>query len=139
MEKTVVTIGTFDGVHVGHQAVLRQTAELGQALRSPTIAYSFAFPPRCVIARKGKRCLLLPDWAKRELLLKYVDQVRQTDFAHVQNLLPEQFLRHVLSDQLRCRALVVGERFRFGRSRAGSIGLLRRFGKAKGGNPKGLV
>jgi riboflavin kinase/FMN adenylyltransferase len=133
MGSTVVTIGTFDGIHIGHQAILQRTGEIGQAEHAITVAYTFALPPRFAIESRGKkRYLLLPDQAKRKLLQQYVAKVEQTDFMAVQHLSAKQFVRQILQEELVTHTVVVGEHFRFGHKREGDVNMLQRIGKDAG-------
>lgn len=137
MEGTVVTVGTFDGLHLGHQAILRRVRELARERNLQAVAYTFAFPPRHAAQESaGEKQtaphLLLPQSAKRKLLIQYVDRVEQADFAVVRNLAPRQFVQQVLREQLAARAIVVGESFQFGRDREGNVPLLHQIGKEHG-------
>ena len=127
MAGTVITIGTFDGVHLGHQAVLRQTTELSIEQNLASIAYTFPFPQKQI-----KPCLLLPQSIKVKLLNEYVDQVITTEFPTIQDLSPKQFFDEIIIKQLSCRAIVVGESFRFGHDRTGDLSLLKNLGKEQG-------
>lgn len=127
MAGTVITIGTFDGVHLGHQAALRQTAELSGEQNLASIAYTFPFPQNQI-----KPCLLLPQSIKVKLLNEYVDQVITTEFPTIQDLSPKQFFDQIIIKQLSCRAIVVGESFRFGHDRTGDLSLLENLGKKQG-------
>jgi len=127
MAGTVITIGTFDGVHLGHQAILRQTAELSSEQNLASIAYTFPFPPKQI-----KPCLLLPQSIKVKLLNEYVDQVMTTEFTAIQDLSPKQFFDKIIMKQLNCQAIVVGESFRFGHDRTGNLSLLKNLGKKQG-------
>ena len=134
MEGTVITVGTFDGLHLGHQAILQRLRTIACEKRLSGIAYTFAFPPRHVSQHQTKEghappSLLLPQSAKRKLLEQYVDRVEQADFVSVRNCSARQFIRNVLLAQFAVRAIVVGEAFRFGRDREGNVPLLRQFGK----------
>ena len=94
MAGTVITIGTFDGVHLGHQAALRQTAELSSEQNLASIAYTFPFPQNQI-----NPCLLLPQSIKVKLLSEYVDQVITTEFPTIQDLSPKQFFDEIIIKQ----------------------------------------
>lgn len=123
MGRDVVTIGTFDGVHRGHQAVLdtaRRSARLGGG---SCTAYTFDVPPRAV-TEGGEAQLLLPPSTKRLLLETWVDRVIEAPFPKVRDRSPRSFVSDVLVGTLAARAVVVGESFRFGVGRSGDIGTL---------------
>jgi len=137
MEGTVITVGTFDGLHLGHQAILQQLQTIAREKNLPAVAYTFAFPPRYAIRdpmwkTQPPPCLLLPQSAKRKLLEQYVDRVEPADFATVKNLSAKQFIHNLLLEQFAARTIVVGESFQFGRDREGNVSLLRQIGKEQG-------
>lgn len=128
--KSVVTIGTFDGIHLGHQALLNRARSWARELDAESVAYTFPKPPRNYL-RTAKE-LILPASKKLELLADYVDRVEIADFLQLQPLKPEDFARSILLDQLRATAVVVGENFRFGKDRAGNSEVLTQLGDSLG-------
>jgi len=122
--KSVVAIGTFDGVHRGHQLILTQLGEIARKERLDQVAYAFIFPPRLAV-RGETRGLLLPEEVKVTLLKRYVDRVERVSFADVSGISPGVFVRDVLIEKLAARAVVVGQSFRFGHDRAGDLSLLQ--------------
>lgn len=122
--KSVVAIGTFDGVHRGHQLILTHLSEIARKERFEQVAYAFIFPPRLAV-RGETRGLLLPEETKVTLLKRYVDRVERVSFADVSGIAPDVFVRDVLIERLAARAVVVGQSFRFGHDRAGNLSLLQ--------------
>ncbi len=125
--KTVVAIGNFDGVHSGHQSVLREAMAMGDL---PLVVITF-WPHPMSVLRPDKAPKLLGDLATRLELLKAVGahEVRVVNFTEaVAALSPEEFVeRFVLPlDPVR---VVVGENFRFGRRAAGDVAELARLGE----------
>jgi len=129
---TVVCIGTFDGVHVGHQAILSRVREVAGARGLASIAYAFDAPPRWTQAGEPDRTLLLPRATKRALLQAYVDRVIPVALADVRHIEPAAFAEAILVEQLQARVVVVGEGFRFGRDRGGTVEDLERHGSRLG-------
>ncbi len=119
----VVTIGTFDGVHRGHQSVLAAARRATALHGGRCVAYTFDVPPRAVTGGGDAQLLLLPS-TKRILLGAWVDRVIEAPFLEVRDRSPRAFARDVLIDELAARAVVVGESFRFGVGRSGDVGLL---------------
>ena len=118
-----VAIGTFDGVHRGHRAVIEQAIELG--LRSTVV--TFHPHPRAVL---GYEVSLLTTLERRIELIADIgpDELVVVDFTPaLSRLAPEAFVRTVLAP-LGTRVLVAGEDFRFGAGRRGDLDLLRRLG-----------
>ncbi len=123
---TVVTIGTFDGVHLGHQALLRRARERARAQKLESVALTFDRPPQNYLGRP--KPLLMPLEKKLALLRRFVDRVEVLSFPAVQALPPEAFAERVLRQELKAVAVVVGEGFRFGRDRQGDAQTLKALG-----------
>ena len=120
--ETVVAIGSFDGVHLGHQALLAQLRARARHYRVPSVVYTFD-PPTRVLTQGVEYLSTLPE--KLELLARYgMDECVAVPFTAEFAARPkEAFLDDLRS--LRPRALVVGEDFYFGRGRAGGVADLR--------------
>ncbi|WP_019587773.1 riboflavin biosynthesis protein RibF [Deinococcus apachensis] len=120
--ETVVAIGSFDGVHLGHQALLAQLKARGREHRVPTVVYTFD-PPTRVLTQGVEFLSTLPE--KLDLLARYgIDETVAVPFTAEFAARPkEAFLDDLRT--LRPRALVVGEDFHFGRGRAGGLADLR--------------
>lgn len=123
MGSNVVTIGTFDGVHRGHQDVLAAARRTSERLGAASLAYTFDVPPRTVAEGDAVR-LLLPPSTKRRLLARWVDRVIEAPFDEVRDLAPREFVRDILQGTLDAQAVVVGESFRFGAGRSGDVAAL---------------
>lgn len=119
---TVVAIGSFDGVHLGHQALLAQLKAKAREYRVPSVVYTFD-PPTKVLTKGVEYLSTLPE--KLDLLTVYgIDETVAVPFT------PEFAARDksaFLDDLrlLRPRAVVVGEDFYFGKARAGGVDDLR--------------
>lgn len=129
-----VTIGNFDGVHRGHQAVLMHLAERARVLGVPTLVLLFEpqpaeyFQPATAPARltrlREKIELLRAQPVDRVLCLRFGATLAQRE--------PEQFIDEVLVQALQTKYVVVGDDFRFGRARRGDMAMLRAFGSRRG-------
>ena len=128
----VITIGTFDGVHTGHRAILSMAWQRAQELDLSSTAYTFLRPPRSYAPEAPRRILLLPPQVKRRLLSRYVDRIVDAEFAEIRDLSPTAFFREILVSRLRAREIVVGEGFRFGHRREGTAETLQSLGKDHG-------
>jgi len=131
-EAATVTIGTFDGIHLGHQAILAEVRRQSERRGVAGVAYAFAVPPRHQIAGEPGRCLLLPESVKIRLIESAVDRVVRATFSEVRTYLPKQFAERILVDRLRAVSVVVGPSFRFGAERAGGSEVLRTLGDRLG-------
>ncbi len=132
--RCVATIGNFDGVHLGHQAVLGQLAEKADALDLPLVVVTFepqpeeyfrpdAAPPR--LTRLREKVQALRRYAVDRLLVLRFD----ARFAAQE---PQAFIDRVLVGGLGVRYLVIGDDFRFGKQRAGDFSMLRGAGREHG-------
>jgi riboflavin kinase/FMN adenylyltransferase len=133
--RTVVALGNFDGVHLGHQAVLRRAVEVGREGGWRVIAATFHPHPRAVLAPGSEPGLLTTLDLRREALFRYgADEVRVIRFDEaLSKKSPEEFVGDVLVGEIGVAAVVVGENFRFGHRAAGDVGDLRRIMRGYGG------
>lgn len=123
-----VAIGVFDGVHVGHQALVRGLVERARAARGTALACTFDPPPIEVLA-PGAPPSRLSEIDERALLLEGLGATSvvfhcTTEFL---DLPPEEFARR-LKDAGDIREVCVGEDFQFGKDRGGNVDTLRRLG-----------
>ncbi len=120
--ETVVAVGSFDGVHLGHQALIAQVKAKAREHRVPSVVYTFD-PPTRVLTQGVEFLSTLPE--KLDLLARYgVDETIATSFTAEFAARPkEAFLDDLRT--LRPRTVVVGEDFHFGRGRAGGVEDLR--------------
>ena len=131
---SVVCIGAFDGLHLGHRALVRQAAARASALGLPLVALSFEPLPREFFAPDAPPPrLLLPRARFEGLRMLGADVVGFLRFdARLAAMSPEAFVRQVLVDRLHAREVWVGPGFRFGNRRAGDIATLRALGDTRG-------
>jgi riboflavin kinase/FMN adenylyltransferase len=133
-EPSVVAIGVFDGLHLGHQAVLAQLVELADQYDATPTVVTFDPSPATVLA---------PDRAPRQLAtieqrLDGLDalgvrQVRVLTFSkELASESARDFIERVLVHDLRTRCVIVGEDFHFGHNREGNLAFLRDTGAASG-------
>ncbi len=131
-----VTIGNFDGVHLGHQALAAATRQLARQVRGPAVVVTFDPPPHRVLhPDSGPPRPPLTTLSDRAALLQTcgIDHVvvLQTSPALLA-LSPEAFFEDILCRQLGAKAVVEGYDFRFGRGRAGTNETLRTLCAASG-------
>ncbi|MFN0160357.1 MAG: bifunctional riboflavin kinase/FAD synthetase [Burkholderiales bacterium] len=130
----VVTIGNFDGVHLGHQALLSELAAARARHDAPSCVITFEPHPREFFAPQTAPVRLSSLREKLELLAAQgVDRVQLCRFNHVFASLPAaDFIDRVLVAGLGTRWVMIGEDFRFGAKRGGDLALLRHAGQAAG-------
>jgi riboflavin kinase/FMN adenylyltransferase len=125
-----VTIGNFDGVHRGHQALVRATVVHARATGGAAVALTFdPHPARVLAPDRVPPALSSPAQKAERLEALGVDTLVVLPFTRaVADLSPEAFARDVLAEALGARHVVVGETFRFGHRQAGDAAVLARLG-----------
>jgi riboflavin kinase / FMN adenylyltransferase len=129
-----VAIGTFDGVHVGHRALIARAREAAGERGGTTVVLTFAPPPVRVLAPARAPALITTPARKWELLAEAgADACVVEPFtAELAAWSAEDFVREILVARLHARAVVVGESFTYGRDRAGTPATLAASGRALG-------
>ncbi|MFL5401711.1 MAG: bifunctional riboflavin kinase/FAD synthetase [Gemmatimonadales bacterium] len=129
-----VTVGSFDGVHLGHQAVLREIDRRARAAGRASVLVTFDPHPLEVVHPDAAPPLLTTGPERLEILaqspLDYVVILRFD--RHLAGLPPEGFVREVLLERCHLRELVIGHDHGFGRGRSGDVETLRRLGASLG-------
>jgi len=131
---SVVTIGVFDGVHVGHRKIIAETVRRARRLGLRSVLVTFD-PHPLKVTRPGGAPPTLISLNHRIALMKDmgVDAVVVANFTKATaSLMPHEFAKDFLVDTLRVREVVVGSDFRFGAGRMGDVKLLSFLGAAYG-------
>ena len=129
-----IALGNFDGVHLGHQAVLKAAAEAGARLGAPLAAATFQPMPREVFAPNGAPFRLQSSRQRaRALQAAGAQHVFEIHFDHaLSQLSDERFSADILAGKLGAKLVCVGEDFRYGADRAGNIERLKTQGAQLG-------
>jgi riboflavin kinase/FMN adenylyltransferase len=129
-----LAIGNFDGVHIGHQALLRSAKAFATANGLAPSVLTFDPHPTAIVAPERKPLLICTLEQRLELLRAAgAEQVLVLPFnEQVAQLTPEQFIRQILVDVLHTKAVFVGRNFRFGHKQAGTPETLREWGQRLG-------
>lgn len=128
-----VAIGNFDGVHLGHRALIARTRELAEANDALAVALTFDPHPSAVVGKGGPPMLCSLERRLELLAAAGVDAVVVEPFTPaLANLAPHAFVDDVLLFALRARAIVVGYDFTYGQGRAGTTDALRAHGARAG-------
>jgi len=127
----VATIGNFDGVHLGHQAVLGQLAEKADELNLPLTVVTFEPQPQEVFRPEQAPPRLTRFREKVQALRRYaVDRVLVLHFnKRFSKQSPDEFIQRLLVNGLGVKYLVIGDDFRFGKDRAGDFAMLQAAGR----------
>ncbi len=130
----VVTIGVYDGVHIGHRKILGELQLYADELRLPSVVVTFHPHPAAIVHPDAVPPLICSLERRLELLEENgVDVVVVVEFdQHFRNEEAQEFIDRVLVDSLHAKAVIVGSDFRFGRERAGDVEMLKIFGEKRG-------
>jgi riboflavin kinase/FMN adenylyltransferase len=128
LDKAVVTSGTFDGVHVGHQKILRRLKEIAAACNGETVVLTFWPHPRLVLHPEDTGLKLLNTFEEKAELLKEqgVQHLIRIPFTkEFSQLSGEEFISKILVDTIGTKKLVIGYDHHFGKNREGSFEQLK--------------
>jgi riboflavin kinase / FMN adenylyltransferase len=130
----VLTIGNFDGVHVGHQEILRTARRLAEDRGTKMAVMTFEPHPVAILHPEKAPGVLTPLPLKLHLLKDYADDciIVLEDNRHLLSLSPEDFVEEFLMPTIRPAVIVEGDDFNFGAGRTGDVDTLRRIGKDRG-------
>ncbi|MEU2431144.1 bifunctional riboflavin kinase/FAD synthetase [Streptomyces sp. NPDC007861] len=129
--RSVVTIGSYDGVHRGHQLIIGRAVERARELGVPSVVVTFDPHPSEVVRPGSHPPLLAPHHRRAELMAELgVDAVLILPFtSEFSKLSPADFIVKVLVDKLHACAVIEGPNFRFGHRAAGNVDLLAELGR----------
>ena len=133
-KKSIVTIGTFDGVHIGHKRILEKIIISAKELNCESVSLTFFPHPRMILQENSFVKLLNTMEEKIVLLQKIgIDNLIIHPFdKEFSQLTAEEFVKNILVDQLQIQKIIIGYDHRFGRNRTADIQDLIRFGKEYG-------
>jgi riboflavin kinase/FMN adenylyltransferase len=137
----VVTIGVFDGIHRGHQAIIAEAVRIARERGVPSVLITFVPHPSEVV-RPGSHPPVLTSIVRRAELVEElgVDVFCALPFTlEFSKLAPDEFVHRVLVERLHASAVVVGDNFRFGHKAAGDVAQLERLGRTFGFSTHGVA
>jgi riboflavin kinase/FMN adenylyltransferase len=131
---SALTIGNFDGVHIGHRHLLRATCDSARSIgASPTVLTFNPHPSRIVAPERTPRLLTTIDERCARMAIEGIEQVLVLPFTlEIAGLTPEEFVRDILVNALRAKIVLVGENFRFGHKQSGDTEVLTALGQQCG-------
>ena len=138
--RCVVTIGVFDGIHRGHQAIIGEAVRIAGERGVPCVLLTFVPHPSEVV-RPGSHPPVLTTIVRRAELVEQlgVDVFCALPFTlEFSRMAPDEFVHHALVERLQASAVVVGENFRFGHKAAGDVALLDKLGRRFGFTAHGI-
>ncbi|MCW1147081.1 bifunctional riboflavin kinase/FAD synthetase [Flavobacterium lacisediminis] len=134
LKPSIITIGTFDGVHLGHQSILKKIVDAKNLENTESVLLTFFPHPRMVLQQDASIKLLNTIDEKAELLDKFgIDNLIIHPFdAAFSNLSAEEFVKEILVDKLNIHKIIIGHDHRFGKNRTADISDLISYGEKYG-------
>lgn len=131
LRPTAVTIGTFDGVHFGHQKIIQKLVNTAKAADLESVILTFFPHPRMVLQKDSDIKLINTIEERKNILEKTgIDHLIVHPFTtQFSRLSAEEFVRDILVHKLKAKKIIIGYDHRFGRNRTADISTLREFGK----------
>ena len=125
----VITIGNFDGVHIGHQALFHEVIEKADALKGTAIAMTFEPHPMRVLKKNNHPPLITLYEQKQELIERSgIDVLICVPFTkEFAELSAEKFIKELLIKKIGMKAIIVGEDYTFGKNREGNLAVLKSY------------
>jgi riboflavin kinase/FMN adenylyltransferase len=135
LTNAVVTSGTFDGVHLGHQTIIHRLKEIATRISGDTVVITFWPHPRFVLNPTDTKLKILNTFEEKAELLREqgVNHLLRIPFTReFSQITSQEFIRHILVNTIGTRKLVIGYDHRFGKNREGSFEQLKINGPAYG-------
>lgn len=135
--KTVVTLGNFDGVHLGHRELIATACEIAENQGFQSVVLTFAPHPKLVFQKPNQEnpfSLIMSCEEKKRVISCmgvdiYIEYPFDRNFAMTT---PEAFFEEILINSLQCKVLIIGEDYHFGANRQGDVTMLRQLGELYG-------
>ncbi len=127
--KSSIALGYFDGIHMGHRAVIQSAVKFAEQNQLQPAVFTFELPVQNTL--KGKQLL---SWGEKKRRLEHlgVEYCFKPPFCQIQQMEPKQFVQEYLKEVCGARAVFCGENFTFGKEKSGSITQLRELCDANG-------
>ena len=135
VKNAVVTIGTFDGVHIGHRKIISGIKEIADSIDGETVILTFFPHPRMILQPEDESLKLITTIAEKAELMEElgVDHLIITPFSRdFSNQTAESYIRDVLVNKIGTKKIVIGYDHRFGKDRQGGLEDLQRLGPVYG-------
>ncbi len=129
-QNAVLTIGSFDGVHIGHQQIIKQINDLAKSIGGQSVLITFHPHPRFVISKENHNLKLLNTLAEKAALLEQydVDVLVVVPFSkEFASQSPDEYIQSFLVAHFQPKIIAIGYDHKFGKNRAGNISYLRKF------------
>ena len=130
-KKAVVTVGSFDGLHIGHQKILKKLIEVSKEIEGTSVLLTFEPHPRSVIAKDFNLKILTTLDEKKFILEKFgIDNLIVQNFTlEFSQMTSEEFIKKILVNDIGVSHIVIGHDHKFGKDRLGDEEKLKEFGR----------
>jgi len=131
LDNAIVTIGTFDGVHFGHQKIIKQLVQKAKADNGESVILTFFPHPRMIIDPENQELKMINTINEKAEILKGlgVDHLIITPFTRdFSNQLPEDYIKNTLVNNIGTKHIIIGYDHRFGKDRSGNLSDLKAAG-----------
>ena len=132
LANAVVTIGTFDGVHLGHQKIIQKLIEKAHQINGESVILTFFPHPRMILHPEDHQLKMINTMAEKAMLLEKlgIHHLIITPFTRdFSNQSPQEYIEQVLLQKIGMKAMVIGYDHRFGKDRSGNLAELQQFSK----------
>lgn len=131
---TVIALGYFDGIHLGHQKLIKAAVKIAQNMNIKSAVYTFNTHPLSVLSPEKVPKLLLPNNKKIEIIQSLgIDYLVFSNFTrNIMTKTPDKFVKEILVDQFNMKHVVIGFNYKFGYKGTGTPELLKTLGKKYG-------
>ena len=128
MKKTLVTVGTFDGLHSGHRFLFTELEKLAVRLNLKPLVLYFPLPPKTLLSPRPEMTILTSPDEKKRLFKQLGISAHALDFEKCRHFSAQNFTDKILMHQFNAGAILAGPDFAFGKDRQGDDAFLRRYG-----------
>lgn len=126
-----ITVGNFDGIHKGHQALINKTKEISSKNNVESVIFTFNELPKEIFSPDTVQ-RLYDNKIKESILSSYeIDTLLSIDFNEIKDYSADFFCEEILIKKLKAQYLIIGENFKFGKDRSGDIEKLRKYNSKK--------
>jgi riboflavin kinase/FMN adenylyltransferase len=123
----VVTIGNFDGIHKGHQSLINKTCEIASENHLESLVFTFDQLPEEIFNKNNFKRLYSNSLKSEHIRSFGIDTLLSIDFNSMRDLSATYFCEEILLKRLNVKYLVIGDNFKFGKGREGTIKMLREY------------
>lgn len=128
-KKIVLTIGVFDGLHIGHQFLIKKTVEVAKKIRGLSAVLTFNIHPEKFLSKKNKIKIIKDNESKiNRLKILGVDLVLIIDFKKIRFLSASNFFKNYILKYINLYCVVIGKDFVFGKNKSGNAEFLKKLG-----------